>query len=93
MGRLIDADVLREYWLENGLNEYVYDTNSFLESIDEQPTVEVDSTEYQRLREGVDELAETLEELRDANGNLTQADMCKFILDYMWQIGLREEKK
>lgn len=40
MGRLIDADALREYWLENGLNEYVYDTNAFLESIDEQPTVD-----------------------------------------------------
>ena len=40
MGRLIDADKFREEWLENGENEYVYDTNAFLESIDEQPTVE-----------------------------------------------------
>ena len=40
MGRLIDADKMRNDWLENGLNEYVYDTNAFLESIDEQPTVE-----------------------------------------------------
>ena len=38
--RLIDADALREEWLENGENEYVYDTNAFLESIDEQPTIE-----------------------------------------------------
>ena len=38
-GRLIDADALREDWLENGENEYVYDTNSFLESIDIAPTI------------------------------------------------------
>lgn len=38
--RLIDSDALREYWLENGQNEYVYDTNSFLDSIDEAPTVD-----------------------------------------------------
>lgn len=38
-GRLIDADEMRDDWLENGENEYVYDTNAFLESIDNQPTV------------------------------------------------------
>lgn len=38
--RLIDADAMREDWLENGENEYVYDTNAILESIDEQPTIE-----------------------------------------------------
>lgn len=38
-GRLIDADALRQDWLENGENEYVYDTNSFLDSIDDAPTV------------------------------------------------------
>ena len=38
--RLIDADAMREEWLENGENEYVYDTNAFLDSIDEQPTIE-----------------------------------------------------
>lgn len=38
-GRLIDADALREDWLENGENEYVYDTNDFLESIDSVPTI------------------------------------------------------
>lgn len=37
---MIDADAMREEWLENGENEYVYDTNAFLESIDEQPTIE-----------------------------------------------------
>lgn len=41
--RLIDADELREYWLYNGLNEKVYDTNDVLESIDEQPTVDPES--------------------------------------------------
>ena len=38
--RLIDANALREDWLENGENEYVYDTNAVLDSIDAQPTVE-----------------------------------------------------
>lgn len=38
-GRCIDADVLREDWLENGENEYVYDTNAFLDSIDAAPTI------------------------------------------------------
>ena len=43
-GRLIDADALRDDWLENGENEYVYDTNAFLESIDSVPTI-VDAEE------------------------------------------------
>lgn len=38
-GRLVDADELRQDWLENGENEYVYDTNSFLYSIDDAPTI------------------------------------------------------
>lgn len=38
-GRLIDADALRQDWLENGENEYVYDTNSFLASLDDAPTI------------------------------------------------------
>ena len=40
MARLIDADSMRENWIENGENEYVYDTNAVLESIDAQPTVD-----------------------------------------------------
>ena len=40
--RLIDADAMREDWLNNGQNEYVYDTNAVLESIDEQPTIEAE---------------------------------------------------
>lgn len=38
--RLIDADKMRDDWLENGENDYVYDTNAVLESIDAQPTVD-----------------------------------------------------
>ena len=38
-GRLGDLDALREDWLENGENEYIYDTNAFLESIDSAPTI------------------------------------------------------
>lgn len=41
--RAIDADELREYWLYNGLNEKIYDTNDVLESIDEQSTVDPES--------------------------------------------------
>lgn len=41
MARYIDADKMREDWLENGENEYVYDTNSVLDSIDAQPTADV----------------------------------------------------
>ena len=38
-GRLIDADALREDWLENGENEHIYDTNAMLYSIDNSPTI------------------------------------------------------
>lgn len=38
--RLIDANAMREDWLENGENEYVYATNNVLDSIDAQPTVD-----------------------------------------------------
>lgn len=41
--RLIDADELCEYWLYNGLNEKIYDTNDVLESIDEQSTIDSES--------------------------------------------------
>ena len=41
MARYIDADKMREDWLENGENEYVYDTNAVLDSIDAQPTADV----------------------------------------------------
>ena len=38
--RLIDADELREMWLNNGLNEQIYDTNAVLDSIDNVPTID-----------------------------------------------------
>ena len=38
--RLIDANAMRNDWLENGENEYVYDTNAVLDSIDAQPTID-----------------------------------------------------
>ena len=38
--RLIDANAMREDWLENGENEYVYDTNAVLDSIDAQSVVD-----------------------------------------------------
>lgn len=38
-GRLGDLDALRKDWLENGENEYVYDTNAFLDSLDDTPTI------------------------------------------------------
>lgn len=41
MSRYIDADEMRKDWLENGENEYVYDTNAVLDSIDNQPTADV----------------------------------------------------
>lgn len=40
MQRLIDADAMCQDWLENGENEFVYDTNAVLSSIDEQPTID-----------------------------------------------------
>ena len=49
MSRYIDADAIRLYWLENGENEYVYDTNAFLDSIDNAPTV--DAVEVVRCRD------------------------------------------
>lgn len=50
--RLIDANALREDWLENGENEYVYDTNSFLSSLDNAPTIDPENiTVVRQLRE------------------------------------------
>lgn len=47
--RLIDANAMRDDWLENGENEYIYDTNAVLESIDSQPTI--DAVPVVRCRE------------------------------------------
>ena len=48
MNRYIDAERMHEDWLENGENEYVYDTNAVLQSIDEQPTADVVEVKYGR---------------------------------------------
>lgn len=59
--RLGDLDALREDWLENGENEYVYDTNSFLASIDEQPTIDPETLPIVRqLREENEKLKHDL---------------------------------
>lgn len=61
--RLGDLDSLREDWLENGENEYVYDTNSFLASIDEQPTIDPETLPVvQELREKVQTLQKKLDD-------------------------------
>ena len=49
MAKLIDASAMRDDWLENGENEYVYDTNAVLDSIDAQPTI--DAVEIVRCRD------------------------------------------
>ncbi len=46
--RPIDADAMRQDWLENGENEHVYDTNAFLDSIDDQPTLDVEPVRHGR---------------------------------------------
>lgn len=38
--RVIDADPLREHWLEDTVNDNVYSPNDVLSSIDAQPTVD-----------------------------------------------------
>lgn len=37
--RKIDADAFRDWWLYNGENEHIYDTNDILDSIDNWPTL------------------------------------------------------
>lgn len=41
--RLIDADAFRDWWLNNGENEHIYDTNDVLDSIDNWPTLTLSS--------------------------------------------------
>ena len=45
----MNASAMRDDWMENGENEYVYDTNAVLDSIDSQPTV--DAVEVLRCRD------------------------------------------
>lgn len=50
--RLIDADALREHWVKNGNDEYIYDIRSFLCSVDEAPTIDPETLPIvQELRE------------------------------------------
>lgn len=44
--RLIDANAMRTDQIENGENECVYDTNAVLDSIDSQPTIEVEPVRH-----------------------------------------------
>ena len=86
--RLIDADSLRQDWLENGENEYVYDTNSFLFSIDEAPTIDPETlpivhklkakifmqeTNINELRK---QLAEVTAERNDLKREIREASLC-----------------
>lgn len=41
--RLIDVDAFRDWWLNNGENEHIYDTNDVLDSIDNWPTLTLPS--------------------------------------------------
>ena len=49
--RPIDADAFREWWLKNGANEYIYDTNSILDSIDSWPTLTIDAVPVVRCKD------------------------------------------
>ena len=59
MSRYI-ADVIRDKWLHGGENEHIYDKNNFLDSIDYQPTADVEpvrqahwiGTEYDGFADG-----------------------------------------
>lgn len=41
MSRYIDADIIGDEWLHGVENEHIYDTNDFINSIDDQPTADV----------------------------------------------------
>ena len=70
MARLIDADRMREDWLENGENEYVYDTNAVLESIDEQPTVDAVEVVRQLWKKTTEEKPNSTKHLIVTDGGL-----------------------
>ena len=55
--RLIDANAMREEWLQNGENEYVYDTNAVLDSIDAQTTVDAVEVKHGRWIEKYDKVS------------------------------------
>lgn len=59
--RLIDADALRQEWLVNGENEYVYDTNAFLESIDNTPAIEAEPVRHGRWEQCFEDWRQQIE--------------------------------
>ena len=85
--RLIDAEAMREYWLYNGENEYVYDANAVLDSIDEQPSVDavevVRCKDCQFYQEGESYNNSFCRNANGLNG--------KVLLDYHCPHGLRKE--
>ena len=52
--RLIDADAFRDWWLNNGENEHIYDTNDVLDSIDNWPPI-TSSSEWVSVEERLPE--------------------------------------
>ena len=80
--RLIDANAFREDWLKSGENEYVYDTNSFLSSIDDAPTIDPESLPVVRqLREELARVTEERDALLPRKGHLSaeMGDGCVII--------------
>lgn len=80
MGRLIDTDMLYKE-IEKWLGGFKPEKELFQSIVDNTPTVEIA------------DLIDTIEELRDSNGTATQTEVCQFLLAYMKQIGLREERE
>lgn len=81
MPRLIDADAMRQEWLENGENEYVYDTNAVLDSIDAQPTVSRWIPVTERLPEHDDIVIAFFPEMRGTE--------CAIQIQKGWSVKLR----
>lgn len=54
--RLIDVDAFRDWWLNNGENEHIYDTNDVLDSIDNWPTLTLPS-EWVKMMEAINNAA------------------------------------
>lgn len=85
--RLIDADVMRQEWLENGENECVYDTNAVLDSIDAQPTVDRWIPVTERLPE---DKKDVLAVVRYRNGTAGVNQGWYSYLNEQWCIGIFE---
>lgn len=54
--RLIDVDAFRDWWLNNGENEHIYDTNDVLDSIDNWPTL-TQPNEWVKMMEAINNAA------------------------------------